>query len=509
MKNIIFILFLLLSIPIVAQIDNVIYGKEYTNNRKNSFNGFVGENNLSVFGVDYASLNSKKYDLLINAYYKNDLSLVESKNIYTNPLDGFINEPLEIFYQQNKYYLFAKFTNKKEGEVFMGLSIFNEAGQNTSFEIIDTIEQDSKTNIIITQSEDKQNFIQILNHPHKVANRQVLELKTFNLQGQTIWQKDLLSTNSVSNTQVEKVIYTNNEVYILCSNGYKNGLNINNTPTVLSNKYTLWVYNKKLNFMKEVVLRLKLKWINGISMALNYNKELIISGFINTSREFGINGVFNLVLNQKYEVSTINYHPFSKETFKKFVRPKNIDKVKYLPNFYVRKLIVLSDGSFFLLGENYYKFIERNYDPRTNITTTTEHFIYGNIMVCYFDNTAKLKWIENVPKSQNTINDFGTYSSYTWINLKDKIMLFYNDNEKNLDLPVNDYFNQKELFNYRRNMQTYVLIDKEGVVKRGKLNQEKTNFLIYAKRSKPINNSTMYLCTDYGRHSKIISVSFK
>jgi hypothetical protein len=508
MKFCVFIPLFFVTTYCFSQIDKVVCGKEYINNKKEGFNGFVGENNLALFGVDYLNSGQKKYDLIINKYYKSDLSLVESKNIYSNPIDGFTSLPIDIFYENAQFYLFSKFINKKDNKTFIGLSILNENTVPISFEIIDTIEQNSQTKINIKQSEDKHAFILIQNHTHKVANRQVLEIKTFDLSGQLIWDKDLLSTNSIHQLDIEKIIYTNNETYILCNYGM-NVNQLNSAPTVLSNKYTLWVYNKDLNFMKEIELRLKLKWINGVSIARNLNKDLIISGFVNSSRDFGINAVFNVVLNQKYEVNSINYYPFTKTDYNKFLTGKTLEKSTYLTDFYLKKLMVMSDGSYYLIGENYRKYIERNYDPRTNITTTTEHFIYGNIMVCYFDNTAKLKWIDNVPKSQNSINDFGVFSSFTWINLNDKLALFYNDNEKNIDVPINDYFNQKELFNYRRQMHAYVLIDKEGVKKRGKLNKERTGYLLYPKCSFSINNHTMYLFSDFGRKSKIISVSFK
>jgi len=508
MKFWLFIPLVFLTTYCFSQVENVVYGKEYVNNKKEGFNGFIGENNLALFGVDYINSGQKKYDLIINKYYKADLSLIESKNIYSNPIDGFTSLPVEIFYENEQFYLFSKFINKKDNKTFVGLSILNENIEPISFEIIDTIEQNSQTKININQSEDKQSFSLIQTHLHKVANRQVLEIKTFDLSGHLIWDKDLLSTNSVHQLFVEKVIYTGNNVFILCNYGI-NVNQLNSTPTVLSNKYTLWVYNKDLNFMKEIDLRLKLKWINGVSIARNFNKELIISGFVNSSRNFGIDAAFNVILNQKYEVNSVNYYPFKKSDFNKFISGKTLEKSNYLPNFYLKKLMVMNDGSFYLLGENYHKYIERNYDPRTNITTTTEHFIYGNIMVCYFDNTAKLKWIDNVPKSQNSINDFGVFSSFTWINLNDKLALFYNDSEKNIDIPITDYFNQKELFNYRRNMHTYVLIDEKGIKKRGKLNSDKTGYILYSKRSRPINNHSMYLFSDFGRRSKIISVSFK
>ena len=112
-------------------------------------------------------------------------------------------------------------------------------------------------------------------------------------------------------------------------------------------------------------------------------------------------------------------------------------------------------------------------------------------------------------KFQNSINDFGYYSSFSWINLGDKIALFYNGNIKNLELSVTDYFSHKDLFNNRRHAHTYVILGTEGVIKRSKLNDSKTSFVIYPRQSFSISKSTMYLMSEYGKHSKIISVSFK
>lgn len=510
MKIIVTLSFLFVSMLSFSQIDEILYGKEYATNKKNAFNGFIGESAVALFGVDYSYISKKKHDLIIRKYYKNDLSLVDSKNIYTNPIEDYYNKPLELFFIKSKFYLFSEFSNSKEGKTIIGLFIYNENGDETSFEIIDTVDQLERTDVEVRKSSDNSGFIVMQNHPHKVASRQVVEFKSINLRGEIVWQKELLSTNSIHKIKVEKLIHLKNETFILCNYGYKNyAQNSSSNENILSNKYTLWVYNRELDFMKEIVLRLKGKWINGVDISLNKQNELIVAGFVNSTRDFGIDASFSMLLNGKYEPKKVNYDKFVETDLLKFISEKDMDKVKYLEDFYLRDLVMQEDGSFFLLGEMYYKYVDRNYDPRTNITTTTDHYNYNSIIVSYFDRTGKLMWHEHVPKFQNTTNDFGYYSSFSWINLGNKIALIYNDNEKNLELSVTDYFNHKDLYNNRRNAHTYVIIDDKGVVKRSKLNDDKTNYILYPKQSFAVSKSSMYMMAEYGRHSKIISVSFK
>jgi hypothetical protein len=493
-----------------SQIDEITYGQEYLKTKKSAFNGFIGETDMALFGADYVYISKKKHTLNVTKYSKGNLSLIETKDIYTNPKEDYYNKPLELFFVDKQFYLFSEFTNLKEKKTVIGLFIYNENLVEQQFTIIDTIEKLEITDIDVKMADDKSGFAFLQTHNHKVANRQVVEIKSIDLNGSVLWKKELLSSNSVHKIKVEKVIHTKNETYMLCNYGYRNyEKNTTNNQNILANKYTLWVYNPKLNFLKDVVLRLKGKWINGVDISLNKSTQLIIAGYANSSRDFGINATFNVHLNSKYEPKQVNYFKFKKEDFAKFVSVKDMNKIKDLDDMFLRDLVIQDDGSFYLIGETYYKYVDRNYDPRTNITTTTDHYNYNSVIVSYFNAMGELMWHEHIPKFQNTTNDFGYHSSIAWMPIKDKLILFYNGNEKNLELNVQDYFNHKDIFNNRRHSQTYVVINKNGISKRSKLNKSKTNYLLYPRQSLAINNHTMYLMSEYDRHSKIISITFK
>ncbi len=433
--------------------------------------------------------------------------MIQEKDIFLNPLPNYHNEPYELFLVNNKIYLFSVFTHAKEGTTTLGLFIYNDNFENQSFEIIDSIENLSQTNIIIELSDEKDAILVSKNHPHKLTHREVVNLNCIDLYGKSIWKKELMSLNDVHKVNVEKTVFLNkNEIYLLCNYGFNNNKNANlDDIKLLSNKYTIWIYNHQLNFLKEIDLKLKLKWLNGLDIRVKPNKNILVTGFVNSTRTFAINAFFNIEIDRKYEITQNNYVKIPEIDLRLFL-PK-ASKKKLLENFFLRDISVQSDGSFYVIGEHFYKYLDRVYDPRTNTTSTTEHFNYEYILCAYFDQKGQIKWIKRIPKIQNSTNDYGYHSSFTSFNTKNGVYLIYNDFEKNVDLPIEDTENLKEIFNGRKNALTYVKLGPDGPVFRKHI-LSGSNYLLYAKKSTQIGLNNMYLLLELGRKAKIISVSF-
>ncbi len=490
-----------------SQYKSLIESKEFARSKTEAFNGFIGENDLSVFTVDYIYTSKKKKSLIVRKFYKSDLSLMEEKDIFDNPLENYNNEPYEIYLVKDKIYLFSIFTHNKEGNSSIGLFIFNENMQQQSFEIVDTIERLSETNIFIQLSEDENAFVISQNHPHKLTHKEAVNLMCLDLYGDEVWKKELISLNDIHKVNVEKVIFPNKtEVFLLCNYGFNNNTQGNvDDIKLLSNKYSVWVYNNDLNFLKEIDLRLKLKWLNGVNMILKENGHIVVAGYVNSSRTFGINAFFNIEIDRKYEVIQNNYSRMDKELMSLFL-PKDSRK-KLLENFFLRQILLQNDGSFYVIGEHYYKYLDRVYDPRTNTTNTTEHFNYEYIIAAYFNPQGEIVWAKRIPKLQNSTNDFGYYSSFTTFNSKNEVYLIYNDYNKNLEISIDNVEDLKAIFNGRKNALVYVKINAEGPVFRKQI-PNSNNYLLYAKKSLQIGDNSMYLLTELGRKSKIISMDF-
>ncbi len=486
-------------------------GQSFNNSRKSNFSGFIGSNELAIFTVDYLSINRKKQELNLSRFHKSDLQLISTVNLFTVIDENFYNEPYEIFYQKNTIFLFSTLTGIKDKFNLIYLETFDEFGEKLSGRILDTIGVEETYKV--KESVEKIGFIVASNDRLDPSYDQSISLTAIDSLGKTTWKTNLKSPNSQQSLLIKEIQYsTNAPLYLLCDYGFDPNVvvNMNNNPTeLIKNKYALWAYDPSLNFLKEFDIRLKNKWINGITMNFNSTKELILTGFINETRNQAINGVFTLLITPQLTVKSSNYYKYKRLFFEKFFDEKKIEKAEELDDIILRNAVMLENNSFFLLGEHYYQYTERNYDPRTNITTTTENYNYNSIIVAYFDENGNHLWTDRVPKFQHSINDYGYYSSFTFGANQNNLYLFFNDTDRNNQLQLNDYFNYNSLSQNRRSQISFVHFTTEGIKARGPLVDAENSYMLCATQSQQIDSTNLYFWTENGKSAKIVSTQIK
>lgn len=515
MKLFFAIVFLLMVSLLQAQendsgLEKPLEGPSFTAPRKTNFSGFIGQNEQTLFSVDYLSINRKKQELNLRRYQISDLSLVDSRELFTVIDEDYYNEPNEIFFQNNTIYLFSTLSGLEEKFNLVYLEIFNEYGEKTKGMVIDTLAPDEK--YYLSEAEEKNGFLLATHNQFDNIFEQTISLVAIDGLGATSWKADIKSPISLQNLTIEKVVYSlNAPIYILCDYGFDAETSSvrENNADLINNKYALWAYNPKTKFLKEFDLRIKNRWINGISLTLNDSNELIISGFMNETRNHTINGVFSLKISPELTVISSSFYKYKRAFFEKFVDPKHLDKTKELEDIALRHCLVLENGSFFLLGEHFYQYTERNYDPRTNITTTTENYNYNSIIVAYFDAHGTHIWSDRIPKFQHSINDYGYFSSFSVMQHKNELFLFFNDTDRNNDKAINDYFNYESLSNNRRFQISYVRVGVDGVKSRGSFAGLENSFMLNARQSYQVNGATFYLYAEVGKSRKVFSVNPK
>jgi len=489
-----------------SQLQNPIIGKEYSTDRKENFNGFIGENSSTLFTIDYLYITRKKQELIVRKFLKSDLQLVDSKNIYENPPDEFYGEPLEVFYKRDTIYMFSNLFDEKQKITFITLELFTINCEKISSAYVDTLADDE--DLFVQEENDGHGFILAKANKYSNLTEQSLDLKYVNSSGNIEWQKTLKSPMALQNITIEKIRFRKNEpIFVLCNYAYEPPNSINGEDkSLINNKYAIWAYNKDTKFLKEFEIRLKGKWVNGVDIELNSANQLILSGFFNETRYNSVAGSFSLLVDHSLKIINSNYFKFDDVILQKFIEEKDRGKTKDLEDYSLKDMTMLNNGSYFLMGERYFKQIERNYDPRTNITTTTEHYNYNSIIVSYFDSLGNHVWTDRIPKFQNTQNDYGYFSSFTYLNNGEELFIFFNDSDKNNELALNDYFNYKGLFNNRRFQISYVHVDKSGPVKRGVLIGVENSYILRAKACHQISENTMFLLGEVGKEAKIFSV---
>lgn len=504
-----FITSLLFSKIIFAQLGTPLKGGSYSTARKENFNGFIGENSTTLFSVDYLYISRKKQELIIRKFYKQDLKLVDSKNIYENPPEGFYGEPLEVFYRNDTIFMFSNLYDEQQKTLFITLELFDINGLKLSAATLDTLPDDEA--LQIHEEENKNGFVLIKSHKFSNLTEQELSIKRLDRFGNINLNETVKSPMALQNINIEKIAFSaDGPIYVLCNYNFDPAnAAVHDEREMINNKYALWAYDPELHFLKEFEIRLQGKWLNGIEMELTPQNTLLLAGYFNESRYYTVCGVYSILISENLDIIESDFEVFSAEILAKFIEEKDREKTKELEDYKLNDIAVMSNGSYFLLGERFYKYIERNYDPRTNITTTTEHYNYNSIIISYFDSLGKHMWTDRAPKYQNSTNDFGYFSSYTFLNTGSEVYLFFNDSDKNNELALNDYFNYKGLFNNRRFQISYVQVDSTGIKARGPIVGVENPFILRAKESNQIAGETMYLMTEVGREAKVFSVSLK
>jgi hypothetical protein len=480
---------LFVSFVCFGQLNKPVVGLAFNTSKKENFSGFLGENPIAVFTADYTYYNRKKQELFVKKFHKGDLQLIDSKNVYSILDVNYTNDPEEIFYQNGKLFVFSKMYANRDKTQLLALEVFNEHCERLSYQIIDTL----KTGYIqyIEESDNKDGFIVAKHLQFTQLVEQEISLIRIDETGEIIWNKVIKSPMALQNLRIEQIRFNDkSQVYILCNYAFDYGNNMSSNQ-IINNKYSLWAYDHDQEFLKEFEIRIKSKWVNGVKIKINPSNDVILSGYFNETKNPTINGVFSLTINKKLEVLNSSWHKFEESTLAKFSDKQNGKDIEELEDYKLIELCIFEDGSYFLLGEQYYKFIESNYDPRTNITTTTEHYNYNSIISSYFDAQGNHQWTDRIPKAQNSTNDFGYYSSFTVLKAKQDVYLFFNDYKKNNELEVSDYYNYNGVFNNRKSEITYVQIGKMGVKNRERLDIAEDNFLLRAKLCDQIKEDAM------------------
>lgn len=504
-----FIILLFTCRLLTAQLSAPVKGGSYSTARKESFNGFIGENSTTLFSVDYLYISRKKQELIIRKFYKQDLKLVDSKNIYENPPEGFYGEPLEVFYRNDSIFLFSNLYDEAEKTLYITLELFDISGAKLFYATVDTLPDDES--LQIHEEENQNGFVLIKSHKFSNLTEQEISIKCLDRFGKITLNETAKSPMALQNINIEKIAFEQGgPVYVLCNYNFDPATAaVQDEREMINNKYALWAYDPTIHFLKEFEIRMQGKWLNGVEMQLTPQHNLLIAGYFNESRYQTVSGVFSLMITPELDILASKFQVFDDVILAKFIEEKDRAKTKELEDYQLNDIAVMPNGSYYLLGERFYKYVERNYDPRTNITTTTEHYNYNSIIVSYFDSSGNHIWTDRVPKYQNTTNDFGYFSSYAYLNTGAEIYLFFNDTDKNNELALTDYFNYKGLFNNRRFQISAVQIDSSGIKNRGPIIGIENQFILRAKESNQISGQTMYLMTEVGREAKVFSVSLK
>jgi hypothetical protein len=110
-----------------------------------------------------------------------------------------------------------------------------------------------------------------------------------------------------------------------------------------------------------------------------------------------------------------------------------------------------------VVAEQFYIYQTSSSDGR-GLTQTVNHYYYNDLLIYKIDSIGAISWLERVPKTQHSVNDYGYYSSMFSVDVNGRIHCYFNDHSLNYDESGRYYHNVREI-SFPMRLKNYVLAE--------------------------------------------------
>jgi hypothetical protein len=228
-------------------------------------------------------------------------------------------------------------------------------------------------------------------------------------------------------------------------------------------KFKLYVFYNHGKERAEKEISLPDKFITDIQMALLPEGNLVVAGFYSEEGTSSILGSFYIKIDKNtYETIATKTEELGIDLITENMKEREEKKTKKdadkginveLFAYDIREFIITNDGGFILMGEQFYeedKTIDGKYSDATKI-----HYYYNDILALKMNIDGNVVWREKIGKRQETVNDNGYYSSFTYTIKNNNIYYIFNDNPKNIE-----YNGSGKIYNFKKNPDALTVVVK-------------------------------------------------
>jgi len=442
--------------------NSVKIGRSYSPNSRVQFQGFFGSNESHVFGVESEFGMRKLKSIFLTLFDANTLDRITSVDITPQDNEILVFEPVEIMTLNDAIFLISISNNKIDKSrllVAHSVALNGELGEIILLDTLQTTKPVHTEFHLVTDSNEA-NLLVIQPLPFESFHNQKIRVKKFDSSLEQNWHSNFELPYKDKNMHVEQIYFDGEEKFVLLARQIV-GIPVDLPNQVKeNNKYHVIGYNHETGKLNEIELKLKDKWIRSLKLFVNESK-IVVCGYYSNGNNQDVNGVFNLLLNSDYEITSAQLQKINVSE----LMAQNSNSIK-LSNLVALRLIQLESGKMALVGERHYKEVSPRYDARTDLTSYSDMYHYLEIVVTLFEDNGDLIQHFLIPKYQVTNNDYGTYSSVFVAQSNNKVHIFYNDTERNKELPLSNYDNYRGMTNYRKNYGVHIMISDLGVIQK-------------------------------------------
>ncbi|MDZ7876463.1 MAG: hypothetical protein U5L45_02275 [Saprospiraceae bacterium] len=487
-------------------------------------------------------------------YYNANMKLVRSKELDLN-VKGKTRLIKDVVMLNGRLWVLSYFYNEKHEKTYLFAQEVNKSTLNLAKDLVKIAEQDQKnadkSDVFTVATSRDSSKIVIFNRQPKADKQQEFSLVVYDGNFKELWSKDAKLPYSRKNFTIEDHQLDNEGNVYLLGIIYTEGAARLERRGKATYQYDIVAYRRDntTTESQEYKIDMKDRFVSDLSFKIEDNGDLVCAGFYSEKGAKSIKGACFFKINPKTQDQTsISSRPFDFEFMTTNLSERNKERAKAaidrgdksaepeLYDYSIDKLITRSDGGVIMVAEQY--FIDERlrynnngfggglwgnntfydpysyrsiYDPygrnNNNNRRPDYYFHYNDIIVVNIQPDGEIAWTARVPKRQESVNDYGQYSSYGMSIVADKLCFIYNDDPKNLD-PRAKKIQTENPDKY--SVVTVAEVDRNGAVNRAPLFQNKEQgVVVRPKLSKQVGRRDMAIYGESGRRYKFGVLTFE
>ncbi len=411
-------------------------------------------------------------------YYNSRMKLVRSKELDLD-YKGKERHLKDVVMVGGRLWMLSFFYNEKHEKTYLFAQEVNKNSLNLLKDIVKIGEQDEtnreKQDVFsLAQSRDSSKIV-IFNRQPNSKDGQSFSLSVYDADFTELWAKEAKLPYGKKNFGVEDYQVDNKGNVYLMGIIYSEGVNRKERRGKATYQYDIVAYLRDSTLdVQEYKITMKDKFITDLTFRVADDGEIVCAGFYSEKDAKGMKGSCFFKINPRtkdmtsistrefdFNFVTANLSERSKMQAKAATEKGDKEREPELFDYSLDKLIMRSDGGVILIAEQYYveerllnnspfgyspygynawstPYYSSWYDPygyryNRNNRRADYYYNYNDIIVVNIQPDGEIASTTRIPKRQVSVNDGGTYSSYTMSIVADKLYFAYNENPKNLD----------------------------------------------------------------------------
>lgn len=283
---------------------------------------------------------------------------------------------------------------------------------------------------IVRVSEDRQRILVLFDSPYERKSNESIAIKVYDPALELLWEQTLELPYGQDVVQVHS-FDIDNEGGVYLMSGHTPKKNTMTWQRPQGNRYVVFYYNHGEGILREYDVSLKDKQVVSARFAIDAGGQLFIAGYYSSDFTFSAAGTFLFILSPRAETVTVaSFMPFPPELLLKYMGPRQAEKQGGLPDFYPDHLVLRSDGSCWLIGEQFAISENLMLDPMTGRQLIERRYTYEDILVVHLNPDGRILKAERIPKRQFDVNS-NPHLSYVCQVADETLHFFFNDNPDN------------------------------------------------------------------------------